>query len=165
MHYQRLQAHGDPLISGRKSPEQRFWEKVDKNGPTPEHRPELGPCWVWTAATIEEYGYFWLDGDNVRAHRVSCEWERGPIPEGLVVDHLCRNHSCVRPSHLEAVTEQENILRGTGPSAENAAKTHCIHGHAFTPENTKMTPRGGRHCRTCAREWARARRAAVALAN
>jgi hypothetical protein len=68
----------------------------------------------------------------------------------LKLDHLCRNPACVRPDHLEAVTARENTLRGIGPTAVNALKTHCVHGHEFTPENTRM--KGIRRvCRECQR--------------
>ncbi|WP_414654556.1 HNH endonuclease signature motif containing protein [Intrasporangium sp.] len=77
----------------------------------------------------------------------------GPIPEGLVLDHLCRNRACCNPAHLEPVTIRENILRG-----EPANRTHCPHGHAYTPENTRID-NNMRSCRTCIRERARRRRA------
>lgn len=112
----------------------RFWSKVNKNGPVPDYRPDLGPCWLWTAGTngLTErngYGRIWVVDRDVLAHRWSYEALVGPIPEGLELDHLCRVHLCVRPSHLEPVTTRVNNLRGTSVAAVNALKTHCPQGH------------------------------------
>lgn len=119
----------------------RFWAKVDKTD----------TCWLWTGAkTPDGYGNFWDGTAQVRAHRFSF----GTVPPGLVLDHLCRTPACVNPSHLEAVTQRENTLRGVGPTSTNAAKTHCVKGHEFTPENTYIVPGtpGWRHCQTCVKE-------------
>ena len=94
------------------------------------------------------YGRISVGGRQQMAHRVNYERERGPIPDGLVLDHLCRNRACINPDHLEAVTEQVNILRGVGPSAQHAAQTHCVNGHPFSIENTHLY-RGQRACRAC----------------
>lgn len=85
------------------------------------------------------------------AHRIVYEAVFGPIPEALVIDHLCRNRGCVNPQHMEAVESRENTLRGEGPSAQNARKTHCPRDHEYTPENTYISPKGKRSCRTCLR--------------
>ena len=153
-HYQRWQKWGDPTVTKLDrdlTVEERFWSKVDKNGPIPAHRPELGQCWVWTRATMEGYGAFYLEGRNVHAHIVSFTWEHGDIPEGYERDHLCRNRACVRPDHLEAVTHWTNVARGVSPHGLNAAKTKCRNGHGFTPENTRVNSKGQRVCITCAR--------------
>lgn len=126
---------------------ERFWAKVDQSA---------GPdgCWIWTGArTTAGYGHFTLSKPRrgVYAHRFAYELLVGPIPDGLPLDHLCRNRRCVNPAHLEPVTHRENILRGTSPIPANAVKTHCDQGHEFTPENTYIYSDGGRKCRTCRR--------------
>jgi hypothetical protein len=145
--------------------EERFWPKVDKHGPIPEHRPELGPCWVWLAA-CDPHGYGLIglgggDGGHGRAHRVAHELLVGPIPKGLEPDHLCRVHPCVKaiadefgPAHLELVTRRENLLRGETIAAQHAAKTHCPQGHPYDEVNTYMC-RNTRQCRQCSRDKAR----------
>lgn len=86
-----------------------------------------------------------------RAHRVVYELMVGPIPEGMILDHLCRNRWCVRPDHLEPVTHRTNIFRGEGLAPANAAKTHCPQGHEYSPENTYAYNDGRvRMCRRCA---------------
>lgn len=120
-------------------------------------------CWDWVGARISNgYGMFTYQARRQMAHRVSYELFLGPIPEGLELDHLCRNRACINPSHLEPVTRQENVRRGEAFAGVNARKTHCIRGHEFTPENThrrKDRP-GTRECKTCAknRDIARKRR-------
>ena len=105
-------------------------------------------CWHWTGGrTSHGYGTLWFDGRSQRAHRVVYEALVGPIPDGLVIDHLCRNRLCVNPDHLEPVTLLENIRRGQG----NGSKTHCPSGHEYTPENTRRNALGWRYCRTCKR--------------
>ncbi|UUW87397.1 HNH endonuclease signature motif containing protein [Pimelobacter simplex] len=130
---------------------ERFWAKVDKTSPS--------GCWEWTAARQPNgYGRFgWAKGDIRMAHRVAYELTKGPIPAGLVIDHLCRNHGCVRPDHLEPVTQRENILRGIRRQPD----THCKRGHEFTPENTYMRPNGRQACRPCHRAYDRDRKRAL----
>ncbi len=113
----------------------------------------VGDCWVWKGLTHNGYGVLSIPNvrPQVRAHRLSYTLHVGPIPSGLVLDHICRNRGCVRPDHLEAVTDRENVLRGIGPTARNFRKTHCSQGHAYTPENTKWTKDGYRRCRACYR--------------
>jgi hypothetical protein len=93
------------------TPEERFWIKVNKDGPV--IKAELGPCWVWTAAQDKDcYGRFAFEGRSDPAYRVAFEWEYGPLAEGYEPDHLCKYNPCVRPSHMEAVTAKENNTRG-----------------------------------------------------
>lgn len=132
----------------------RFWAKV-RLGSVPSYRPDLGSCWEWTASG-NQAGYGRLnvrssDGSkrHVLAHRLAYEALIGSIPTGLESDHLCRNHACVNPGHLELVTSRENTLRGTNPCALNAAKTHCKWGHPFDEGNTYKRRQGWRECRTC----------------
>jgi hypothetical protein len=91
-------------------------------------------------------------------HRLVYEHLRGPIPDGYVPDHLCRNRGCCNPDHIEPVTGRENVLRGETVAASNAEKTHCPRGHAYSGENVYPIPSGGRRCRECQREHDRLRR-------
>lgn len=112
-------------------------------------------CWEWLS-TIQENGYgtYTVRNQTMRAHRIAYEHFIGPIPDDLQTDHLCRVRKCVNPAHLELVTTRENTLRGVGPTASNAAKTHCKRGHEFTPENTYERPsKPGRECLTCKRAF------------
>ena len=128
--------------------EERFWEKVLIEGDE--------ECWLWQAS-LDAYGYGQFGCRKtekhkytmVKAHRLSYELLVGPIPDGLEIDHLCRVRSCVNPSHLEPVIHRTNMLRGHGIPGTNARKTHCVHGHEFTPENTSIKSDGARGCRTC----------------
>jgi hypothetical protein len=131
--------------------EKRIWARIDKDGPIPDYAPELGPCWLWLGPPNSDgYGHIGEGphkGRLLKVHRVTYELLVGPIPEGLELDHLCRVRLCVNPVHLEAVTNRENMLRGVGVCALNARKTHCKHGHEFTPENTYRVKNGGRACK------------------
>lgn len=113
--------------------------------------PETG-CWVWQDAP-DRKGYGRLNVHRIMrlAHRVVYELLVGPIPDGLILDHLCRNRICVRPDHLEPVTSVENTRRGVFP-----VKSECPQGHPYDEENTLTDNRGYRHCRECMRARARA---------
>lgn len=124
--------------------------RVSTDGPTPTapYRQVDGPCWIWTGSySSPGYGQAW-DGSRTRpAHSLIYELLVGPIPDGMELDHLCRVRACVNPDHIEPVTHAENMRRST------EARTHCIHGHEFTPENTahkKAT--GARECLICRRQ-------------
>lgn len=118
-------------------------------------------CWEWTAnRSGAGYGLFWNGVRKVYAHRWSYEHYREPIPDGLELDHLCRNRLCVHPSHLEAVTHKENCARGVAGrdgAERQRAKTHCPQGHEYDEANTYRY-KGRRFCRSCHRHRERARR-------
>ncbi len=149
----------------------RFWSKVDENGPVPESRPDLGPCWLWTGTRNGPAGYGLIHpiGHNQveLSHRFSYELQGNPIPDDLELDHLCRNRICCNPKHLEAVPHQTNISRGLGGS-HNRIKTHCPQGHEYTPSNA-IRRYGARYCRECHRirsrkDW-RKQTAAIRLSS
>ena len=89
------------------------------------------------------------------AHRQVYERVIGPIPEGLTIDHLCRNRACVNPQHMEPVSMRINALRGDTIAARKAAQTECIHGHPFDLANTRIDVNGTRRCRACNRNAVR----------
>jgi len=121
----------------------RFWEKVDRHGPD--------DCWEWRGPVRGVgYGGFYFNGAAEYAHRFAYQLTHGsPPPDGMDIDHLCRNRLCCNPAHLEAVTHQENIRRGDTLPAMNAAKTHCVNGHPFAGRNLHVLPSGARRCRAC----------------
>lgn len=134
------------------SPQLRFFAKVDFDGPLSDYRPDLGPCWLWTAYVDEDdYGRFWIGGRTVPAHRFAYEFCVGEIPDGLTLDHLCRVTFCVNPTHLEPVTSYENTMRGYGPSALAARATHCPAGHAYPVRQERKQ----RRCLQCLAIWQR----------
>ena len=157
-HYEALRRNPDATRLGYipKNDRERLMVKVRK----------INGHWMWIGSTDGggRYGGFYYQGKVRRAHRVSWEMAHGPIPEGMVLDHKCRKTLCVNPDHLQVVTQRENILIGDAPTARNAAKTHCIRGHAFTAENIIFNRDGGRQCKAC-RELRNARRRAANAAR
>ncbi len=133
----------------------RLWAKVDKHGPLPMARPDLGPCWIWLGK-LDGHGYGQISeggrqSKKVSVHSLVYKWLVGPITDGLEPDHLCRIRRCCNPEHLDPVTRRENVLRGESPAARNARKTHCVNGHPFDEANTIVRAKGrGRECRICA---------------
>lgn len=143
------------------------WRTVDfELGKVFVENTDIAPlgCWLWTGVISDQgYGLIRRDGRYRRAHRVNYERCVGPIPSGLVLDHLCRVTRCVRPNHLEPVTSAENTRRGDfshlretrpnhfhGVAVINAAKTHCPQGHPYDEANTYIERyNGARRCRKC----------------
>lgn len=144
-HYERWRITGSTSLLPRPTELESFTAKIKQD--------DAG-CWIWTGGKSQGYGAF----RNTRAHRWAYEnlTESPPIPSGWHLDHLCRVPLCCNPDHLEAVTPKTNMLRGVGPTAINASKTHCIRGHEFTPENTYIRgDTGHRQCRVCLRARAK----------
>lgn len=122
---------------------------------------EATGCWVWQGGDDHGKGYGRIHryGRTMPAHRYFYELAKGPIPDGLELDHLCRNVKCVNPDHLEPVTPRENVRRGTTPAARNMVATHCVHGHPLAGANLYIARDGHRQCRACQRRSSRDYRA------
>lgn len=116
-------------------------------------------CHIWQRHVAPNgYGQICTPGRIRRiAHRAAYEVAKGPIPDGLQIDHLCKNTRCVNPDHLEAVTQRVNALRSNSPAALNAQKTHCPRSHPYAAGNMRQRPNGSRVCLTCDRDSARRR--------
>jgi len=131
-----------------RDPHERFHEKyqIDASG-----------CWIWTGARHRRgYGWFWHDGACF-AHKWAWVQQNGSVPDGLELDHICRNTSCVNPRHLEAVTHRINVRRGR--LIGNNAKTHCPSGHPYSGANLGIRKKDGtKYCRACHRLYSRRRR-------
>lgn len=161
-HHYRFDRHGDAeggyytyselvRVTRILPPVDRFWARIDYDGPVPAHRPELGHCWIWLAS-LNANGYgqtFCFTDISQLAHRVAWALSSRPLIPGLELDHLCRTSACVRPDHIEQVEKRINIFRGNGWSARNRRKTHCPRGHAYDAANTSRNERGHRTCRAC----------------
>lgn len=170
-HYLRWLRHGDPL-EGNPSPRpvREFdhasaaadGEPVNRYGQTLRgillsHVVYEGECWVMNVSlTSNGYAQVMFNKKSALAHRASYEIHIGPIPDGAVIDHLCRNRACVNPSHLEPVTTFENNARGEGVTRLNLAKMRCPRGHPYDAENT-YEHKGKRYCRECVRSRSRDR--------
>ena len=131
---------------------ENFWEKL---------YIEPSGCWLWEGTIGSSgYGQFRIDGRTRPAHRWAYEYYIGPIPDGLVMDHLCRVRSCVNFNHLEPVTTSENIIRGIGPEMvkkRQALKTHCPQGHPYFGDNLRIW-KNFRYCLLCKKLWTREKR-------
>lgn len=146
-----MQENKEPYVAGMGPTEPVDWV-FDRAMPEPN-----SGCWLWMQFRSKK-GYGQTAGPNnqpMPAHRKVYELLRGKIPDGLTLDHLCRNPCCVNPDHLEPVTQRENTLRGTSPVAHFAQATHCANGHEFDKANTYWFPyKYGmrRYCRKCRQE-------------
>ena len=147
------------MAPARRSLKERLWEKIDVRDPD--------DCWLWTAGTLEGYGKIGAGGDKgvpLMAHRVVYELTTGPIPTGMVIDHLCHDpdecaggpscshRGCCNPAHLVVTTIRNNVLRGGKAAALNAKKRYCKRGHLLEGDNLLKVP-GGRGCRLCEKAW------------
>lgn len=154
-HYAQARRSGTLALAKPPTTEERFWPKVD--------RRRDDECWPWIASlTGAGYAQFYIEPGRKSGlgHRYAYELLVGPIPAGLVLDHLCRNRACVNPAHLEPVTHQENVRRGDASVVNGlrfSQRTHCPKGHPYDEENTYPRPNAGRHggggrgCRACSR--------------
>lgn len=145
-HYKRWRRTGSPTGL---TVEQRFFAKVT----------ESGDCWEWHRVDPNGYGTVFqpVRGEARLPHRWAYQFLRADIPDGLELDHLCRNRRCVNPWHLEPVTRRVNAQRGVG------SKEACVNGHPYTEENTYVRPdRGTRMCRACNNNPASRRRRSAA---
>ena len=127
----------------RQKAEALLWARIEKTD----------RCWIWKGKTTEQgYGLLSVHSVNLRAHRVTYELEHGRIPQGHEIDHLCRNHGCVNPAHLDAVVHRTNVLRGQGTAAIHARQLLCKNGHPLSGPNVYVN-KGKRYCRTCVANW------------
>jgi hypothetical protein len=151
-HYERLRRAGAFEIR-EKNPIVRLWARIEKNGPIPTYRPDLGRCWIWQGATTSGYGRVYFDGRVRPVHHVVWSLTVGAFPEGMEPDHLCRVRACCNPAHLEPVTQRINLMRGASPSASYARRSHCDAGHPLEgPDADIYTPSDHptwRLCRKC----------------
>jgi hypothetical protein len=126
---------------------ERFFRRVNKNGPVPKNRPDLGQCWIFEIIRPRpgisgKYSLFSIKGKNFGAHRISYIIAKGEIPFGFVIDHLCKNTRCVNPDHLEAVTQKTNIQRNY------IICKKCGHEFELKKDNS-----GKRRCTNCRKKY------------
>jgi hypothetical protein len=147
MHYARWRLHGDVSDD---------WARRGTSDAKQRHvlmaKMRVDPlgCWAWTGTkTAAGYGQMRVAGRREYVHRISYQLHKGAIPDGLAIDHLCRNRACINPEHLEAVHPKTNAMRGRAPGILAYWANRCFKGHEFTPKNTITTPSGHRRCRTC----------------
>lgn len=134
-----------------KTIDQRFWEKVDTTAGE--------GCWQWLAyKSPSGYGTIRINKKNTMAHRQAYELLVNKIPSDMTVDHLCKNPSCVNPSHMEIVTLSENVIRAkpwekacVASGVVQSSKMSCPKGHSYDNINTYVTPKGRRDCKECRR--------------
>jgi hypothetical protein len=128
---------------------ERFWSRIEN----------VNGCWEWQGARhLDGYGHIQLYDARtgkkrpIGTHRVAWELLVGPIPDGLLFDHLCRNTRCANPTHLELVSQRENVLRSESPAGVNSRRTHCVHGHDLSDlANVYLYPYK-RACKICIME-------------
>lgn len=135
VHQYAFSRTGNPLGAPQKTAAERFWEKVEKTD----------SCWLWHGARMRTgHGRFYDGNARIAAHRFSYTEMVGPIPEGLVLDHLCMNPPCVNPVHLEPVTSRENLARAVVAHRP----MYCPQGHPYSEANTDNR-NGRRYCIAC----------------
>lgn len=147
LHYYRWNRNGDPLATKRPeldlSIDERFWSRLMES--------ESG-CWEWQEYVDEKgYGRFWDGARTIRAHQYAFAALVGDVPDGLELDHLCKNRRCANPYHLDPVTHEVNMARSDNIMLAFSDQTHCLRGHEFTTDNTYVKADGGRQCRDCSR--------------
>lgn len=135
------------MPQSNKSTEQRFWDKVDKNGPVPPHMPHLGQCWIWTAGKRRGYGIFRDGKRNIPAHWFLLDH----YPEkGFEGCHHCDNRACIRQNHVFIGTRSDNVRDEVNKGRNiNKQKTHCPKGHPYSGSNLMITTGRSGRSRTC----------------
>lgn len=159
VHYRRWMQYGTPLPDHmNKSEEDRFWEKVDKRGPS--------ECWIWTAGTRGKYGFFNIPPTTIGSHRYSYQLVNGLIPNGLVIDHKCRVPLCVNPAHLQAVSVVLNAQNLSGATSRSKSGVLNVWWDSTWKRWTgQVTHRGEKRCIGYFRSKDAAATAAVELRN